>query len=115
MKSLISINRQQLKGKHYIRLATSFCYWFDFTSGRMQSYVRRHGDNFCIVINGSEDNDDTFIIPYKDARKVFTSDALDGRKRWTGYIRHNTLRIPTGDKSLLVERFHNAFHLLESS
>ena len=112
MSNFVSTNRERLKSRHYIRLATANTFWFDFTKGRMDFYIHKYQDNFCLVISGSKQIDDAFVIPYKNAKSVFTNEGLDHRNRWSGYILNETFRIPKSNKSLSVRQYHNAFKLL---
>jgi Endonuclease NucS C-terminal domain len=108
-------NWDDVRRRHYVRKATAENHWFDFMSSRVRDYRARFGDQFCLVVNGSDTREDAYIIPYTVARDVFTDAALDGRGRWVGTIVGNTLTLaPTGN-TLNVSAFHNAFKLLDSS
>ena len=111
MNSYIAKHRRALSRRHYIRKATSSNYWFDFSGRKLNSYRGHYGDDFCLIIFGSEVVDDSYIIPYEDAKCVFTEEAMDDRVRWIGTIVDDVLRLAGGD-SLSVRTYYNAFNLL---
>ena len=109
----IEENLVMLRRRHYLRNATAPNRWFDFTSGRVNDYVKRYGDDFCLIINGSHTQNDAYVIPFKVARQVFTSDALDARGRRVGTIDGSNLVLGAPSHSTLhVGGHHNAFHHL---
>src|SRR4051812_13983878 len=104
-----------IRDRHYIRKPTADNHWFDFTGTKLREYRERSGDDFCLIVNGSETSDDAYIIPYAVARSVFTDDAADHRGRWVGTIVGSTMTLAPSGNTLNVERFHNAFDLLAGS
>ncbi len=112
MPSRIARDRAELRRRHYIRQATAFNHWFDFTASRVAQFTARYGDNFCLVINGSNSIDDTYIIPFSRAKTTFSPDALDYRGRWIGTVIDNILQLTPSGNSMNVSGFHNAFELL---
>lgn len=64
-----------------------------------------------MVINGSETEDDAYIIPYAVGKTVFAESAVDNKNRWSGRIAGTTLFVR--GKTLNVASFHNAFKLLD--
>ena len=112
MPSRISANRRLLARRHYVRKATAANHWFDFTASRLEQYRRHYGDDFCLVINGSTDADDAYVIPFSQARRAFSADALDHRGRWVGTVRDEVLHLTPSGRSLNVRAFHNAFEFL---
>lgn len=112
MSSFIYDHRESIEKRHYVRQATSRRYWFDFHSRKLQGYCHRFGNDFCLVIYGSTETDDAYIIPYSTASGVFTSETVDQRSRWIGNIVNDLLRL-SGRRSLAVSRFYNAFDLLD--
>lgn len=110
---IIETNLLLLRRRHYLRNATAPNRWFDFSSGKVESYVQRFGDNFCLIINGSHLTDDAYVIPFYAARQVFTSQALDTRGRWVGTIDGSTLVLAAPSHTTLrVSPYHNAFQHL---
>jgi hypothetical protein len=111
--AFIDENSTKLRRRHYLRNATAPNKWFDFTSGKVNDYLERYGDDFCLIINGSHDSDDAYIIPFKIAREVFTHDALDARGRWVGTIEGSQLVLAApSHNTLRISSYHNAFQPL---
>ena len=94
-------NLSALQARHYLRHATAPNRWFEFANA-----------NFCLIVNGSHERDDAYVLPFAVAREVFTSDALDSRGRWVGTIIGSKLLLTPSNKSLMVAPYHNAFGLL---
>lgn len=105
----IADNIAKLRRRHYIRNATAANCWFDFASNKVNDFVRRYGDDFCLVINASRELDDAYVIPYSIGRQVFTQVALDARGRWVGTILDSNLVLVPSHNSLRVASYHNAF------
>jgi hypothetical protein len=114
MASFIYENRNSLAERHYVRQAKSGRYWFDFYSKKLEAYRKRYGENFCLIIVGSEITDDAYIIPYRAAQRVFVPEALDHRRRWIGTVEKDLIHI-TGRRVLPVAAFYNAFDLLDDA
>ena len=114
MTSYISDNREALSQRHYIRKAGTQEYGFDFSSNKLKSYRDSFDLGFCMVLYGSETQDDAYIMPYSQVAAFFTPDVLDNRGRWIGNIRNNILRINT-QKSMSVSSYYNAFDLLDEA
>lgn len=112
MSSYIHENRHSLQEYHYIRKATNN-YWFDLTDNVLQNYIDQYGSNFCVVIYGSEDEDDAYIVPYAVITPLLNEELLDNRKRWGGRISNHSIRINNGD-SIQVSDYFNAFDYLQS-
>lgn len=115
MSSYIAENRTVLSERHYIRKAGTQEYWFDFSSKKLNGYRKRFGDDFCLVLFGSEAEDDAYIIPYTQAKELFTNQNLDHRNRWIGNIKDNLMRLSPGSKSMSVSAFYNAFEFLDGA
>lgn len=112
MPSRVDQNRARLRARHYLRNATAPNHWFDFVENRINWYRQRHGEDFCLVINGSHEMDDAYVIPFAVARGAFTREALDDRGRWIGTIEGTRLHLSTNGANLNVAPYHNAFHLI---
>ncbi|MFN8597681.1 MAG: HNH endonuclease signature motif containing protein [Anaerolineae bacterium] len=114
MGNYIAEYRDVLEARHYIRKAAAENnYWFDFSHGKVVEYHRRFGHDFCMVIFGSETEDDAYIMPYKSVADFFSEDALEeNRARWIGNIKNNELRLSHG-KTMSVSAYYNAFDLLD--
>ena len=105
-------NLSALQARHYLRHATAPNRWFEFANAKVKKYQKRYGDDFWLIVNGSHERDDAYVLPFAVAREVFTSDALDSRGRWVGTIIGSKLLLTPSNKSLMVAPYHNAFGLL---
>lgn len=112
MPSRIVQNGARIRPRHYVRQATAANHWFDFMENRVNVYRAQYGDDFCLIINGSRNDDDAYIIPFSIARNTFTPDALDERRRWIGIIEGTRLHLSTNGANMNVMPYHNAFHLI---
>lgn len=114
MTTFLERNGNTYRGRHYIRKATASNHWFDFSFNKMQSFIKKYGDNFYLVIDGSEIKDDTYVIPYSLAKPYFLDEYLDSRKRWIGTVIDHRIKIASADHSISVAEFHNRFELLKA-
>lgn len=110
-------NWTEIGRRHYVRRATADNHWFDFMRAKVRTYSAKFGDDFCLVINGSESEDDAYVIPWKVAKDVFTDSSIanDERGRWIGTIRGSTLTLAPNGESLNVRPYHNTFELLSTN
>ena len=119
MTSYITYHRPRLEVRHYITDARVGNKWFNFSQAKLRDYVVSSGRDFCLVINGSHDREDAFILPYVDVKDFFSPDMLDGSHRWVGTVRMLdwAIIISTGGKSkeFLGFGYHNAYHLLQDA
>jgi hypothetical protein len=106
-------NWDDIRRRHYVRKATADNHWFDFMPSRVRDYEAQFGQDFCLVVNGSDTREDAFVIPYRIARDVFADNALDNRGRWVGTIVGSTLTLTPSGNTLNVAAYHNAFALLD--
>ena len=111
--TFLDAHRADLAHRHYVRNARSWNSWFDLSQSRIHDFQKRYGDDFCIVLNGSDDQDDLYVIPYSIARRALQTDLLDHRRRWVGFVRGDKLRINNARRKLPLGPFHNAYDLLE--
>ena len=109
--TFIDAHHAELSRRHYVRSARSR--WFDLSQSRIQEFHNRFDDDFCIVLNRSDNKDDLYVIPYSIAKRGLQAQLLDHRRRWIGFIRGNRLRINKSGKNLPLGPFHNAFGLLD--
>jgi len=114
MGSFIFDNRDNLSEFHYIRKAGADDYWFDISNGKLEKYLAKYGDNFCIVLSGSNEIDDCYILPFDYIKDLFRNEFLYDKTRWMGSISENLLRIRKSRTSLSVTAYHNAFELLDN-
>ena len=83
----------------------------DFSKGKLEKYRRTYGNNFCLVINGSDDRDDAYVLPYPVVERFFRDDNLDPDGRgWSATIDGSYL-IHQGER-VQVSHLHNAFSQL---
>jgi len=114
MGNYIAENRDTLSERHYIRKAGAANYWFDFHFNRLASYKDQFGVNFCMVIFGSEEMNDAYVMPYSQVAGLFTEDLLDDRGRWIGTIRSNIIHLSPGGRSMSVSDYYNTFDMLDA-
>jgi hypothetical protein len=118
-ESYITYHRPRLQSRHYITDARVGTMWFNFYQAKLRDFVREHGSDFCLVINGSSKQDDAFILPYKAVKDFFSPEMLDGSHRWVGSIRmvDEVILISANGKSkeFSGHEFHNAFQLLKDA
>jgi hypothetical protein len=113
MPSQITSNRALLSWRHYVVKATAWNHWFNFYASRLQQYQTQYGEDFCLIINGSNATDDAYIIPFSKTKQAFTPDAIDHRGRWVGTVCDDVLRLASSGHCLRLRAFHNAFELLD--
>lgn len=114
MSKYIFDNRDDLEKYHYIRKADrSTEYWFSFAKRKLDAYKEQYNDQFCLILIGSEVEDDFYILPYSEVGKIFLDDYLVDRSRWIGTVRNEILSIHGSGKGLNVSDFYNAIELLE--
>ncbi len=106
------LRMRALRSRHYVRKATTWNYWFDFSERRVDSYHARYGSDFCLVIHGAEWRKDSYVIPWEYARPYFRVDLLDERRRWIGTIIDERLKLGPASTSLSVAPFRNRLDLL---
>ena len=109
----LTSQRATLSKRHYIRKASAWNYWFDFTYSKVGLYRQNYGDNFCLVVNNSDTSDKAYILPFKTVREYFSERNLepDGR-RWIGTIISNRLKLGPAETSIPVGQYYNRFDLL---
>lgn len=99
MSNLISDLRDSLNENNYVRKADpQNRYFFDFSKSVMDRYIDKLGEQFNLVIYGSENiNDDFYVLPFGAFRHIFNennlADSKKGRRRWVGTIMFNELRV----------------------
>ena len=88
MKNQILINRSQISEKHYVRRANPANeYWVDFWENTLNMYKRKFGNDFCLIIAGSEDlENDFYKIPFSFVEDFFIDSTMSRyktkRTRW---------------------------------
>jgi 5-methylcytosine-specific restriction endonuclease McrA len=112
MSNFIIENFAELEKRHYIRKAGAQDYWLDFRATRIDNYHSLYGDCFCLIVYGSQEQDDAYIIPYAEIKPLLDPGYADSRGRWMGSISDDVLSIRRCDRSLIVASFYNAFEFL---
>ena len=104
-------NRSALASKHYIRKADPGCdYWFDFSKTKLNQYIEKHGEDFCLIILGAPGvSDDFYTIPYQKVKHMLTETTLSndvrGRVRWVGIVIDHWLHISNCKEALYIGGF----------
>lgn len=97
MNNIIARLRDTLEKNNYIRKADpNRAYFFDFSKAKLDLYLNKFGENFNLIIYGSDDiEDDFFVLPFSAFKHIFRPQnlAIDGRNRWLGTIVFNELRV----------------------
>ena len=112
MSSFIFDNRNSFSEYHYIRKAGSTDYWFDIRVSKLKTLQDNFGDDFCIIIFGSETTNDTYVIPFSQIKELFIEENLYKNIRWMGSIVDGTLRIRNSSLALSIAEYYNAFEWL---
>jgi hypothetical protein len=117
--SYISDHRVSLERRHYVTDATTQTMWFNIYDGKLREFIGSFGHDFCLVINGSRQFDNAFILPFKDFKDFFSSDFLDASHKWSGNIRAADevikLSLDGRSKEKFGHEYHNAFDLLQDA
>lgn len=113
MPSIIESLRDSLSAKHYVRKASTENYWFDFSVNQMAKYVETTRETFCLVVNGSTEEDNCYIVPYKAASQLFQKADADDRGRWVGTILNDVMKIHSTGLALEVSNYYNRHDLLQ--
>ena len=113
MSSFISDNLETLSQRHYVRKAGASDYWFDFTQNKLEWYRKEFGENFCLVLYASDNNDDSYILPYSHVKHLFSNEYIDDRKRWVGSIDGNLLRVRRSNQTMSLSAYYNTFEYLD--
>ena len=118
-KPFITENELVLKRRNYIQKAASQTqYWFNFYRKKLKRLVQRNGEDICLVLNGPDEIDDAYVLPFEKFKDFFSLDYLDDHDRWSGYVSDNQIKLCLNGKNPKAAEagmFHNAFHLLPSS
>lgn len=97
-----------LKRRHYIRKANSSTYWFGFDLNKINEFKKYYEDDFHLILYQSKNDFCYYAIPYIVFKSILKEDNLDSvpdRKRWSGHIRDNKLKIK--NDVLDVENYYN--------
>jgi hypothetical protein len=113
MINLVLKNRQLINKIHYIRKADpKVNYWFDFYSAKLEQYQNKFGNDFCLIIAGSDKQEgDFYAIPFITVQDIFvdqylSNDKREGQARWIGSIKGHNLTLRTCNISKDVSLFY---------
>src|SRR5205085_6545647 len=97
-------------------LANQQRHWFNAAPNVVRQYQAKYKDDFCIILYRSGLTDDTYILPFREVKSLFTEDNLvcgsGNNLRWHGSIRKGHLDIRKANTNPSVTTYHNAFELL---
>jgi hypothetical protein len=117
MPNYIFTHLSNLKKRHYsLKTPQDSDFWYNARPSKLNSYSRRFGGDFCLVLYRSRDFDDNYIMPFNHIKTALTEETLDKRGRWTGTVRNNVLYVSgRSSRKLDVSAYYNSFeHLAES-
>lgn len=114
MGSFIFDNRDDLSEYHYILKAASGDYWFAARPSKINEYNAKFGGNFCIVLYGSDEIDDCYVLPFSYIKNLFITEFLYDGTRWMGSISNNLLRIRNSKAVISVSGHYNSLDLLSN-
>jgi len=112
MSNFIAENRTSLQNRHYIRKAQTANRWFDVYQKKLSKYQEKFGDDFCIVVYGSEDFDDSYVLPFHDIKEAFSEDSMNRKNRWLATITNNVLRVVPPGINYSVDGYYNEYNHL---
>ena len=96
MDKLILANRIIDPERHYIlRFKSGTKYWLSFSLSRLNKYISEFGEDFNLVIAGSDlALDDFFLIPYAIGKHMLIDKYMQkGSKRWIGDVYNSKFKI----------------------
>lgn len=112
MQNYVLKNRDKLSQNNYLRKADpESSYWVDFSSEKLSNYSKQFGDDFSIIIAGSESVEgDFFVVPFTSVKHMLKQEYLSkdqqDRKRWIGRIKYNELFINNCPTFLDIGNFY---------
>ena len=124
MSSYIHRNRGFLGHRHYVRFSHDLI-GLDMHEKPLQDIRRRCGDNMCLILYRSEEENDAYIIPVVKLDKIFIPENLwpetgtnIGRRRWKFKVQGDQFWVLRKSGSGLsaatldLSKFHNNYELL---
>ena len=112
MQNYVLKSRDELSQNNYLRKADpAASYWFDFSQDKLLGYFDQLGDDFSIIIAGSESVEgDFFVVPFTAIKHMlkqeYLSEDQDDRKRWIGRIKYNKLVVNNCPTFLDISSFY---------
>ena len=113
--------RDYLHVENYVLKANSSNdYWFNFAKSKIADYVSEYGDDFNIIVAGSQKNEEDFyIIPFRSIKHLLKDvylsqgDSEKSRVRWIGAIHNHALEIRNCPYSIDVSKHFGNVDLLK--
>ena len=113
MSNYITENKKSISTRHYVRKANASHYWFDFKYNKLQSYQKKFGEQFCLILYRSGPENDAYIIPFSLIKHLLTTGSLIDQSRWMGSISDGYIHIRKSNQSISAKTFYNNFKLLD--
>ncbi|MGB7875685.1 MAG: hypothetical protein WBL25_14980, partial [Anaerolineales bacterium] len=90
-------HRDELSEYNYVRTASpNTNYWVDFHFSKLNSYRKKFGDNFNLIIVGDKTIEgDFYVIPFRSVKEAFIEGNLyqSPRQRWMASITFHQLQV----------------------
>ncbi len=116
----MSTKPKDLKVRHYPLKGNKIDFFFNAWPRNIYRYRAKFGDNFCLILHHGNLDADAYVIPFSVIKELFVESNLvpwkNSTMRWLGSIRNGRLHLRTasGDKSVQISKYYNAFTLLNS-
>lgn len=110
MSNYVLDRRQELSQNNYVLKASpENDYWVAFAKDSLDEYLERRGDEFSLLIAGSEDVEgDFYAIPYSQVGHMLTTASMysEPRRRWVASIAAHEMRVRNYPMKLDVSSFY---------
>jgi len=105
------------ENRHYCRKANTD-FWLDWTKGRIDSFVKKYGDDFCLIFYQDAPPYDYYAIPYWYIMNNNLNNHIHAkRNRWNGSIDKHQLivrKAPLESIKIDVSEYYNNFDEMKS-
>ena len=114
----IALNRSLYSKRNYVlKASVDNNYWFGISQKKLDQYINREGDDFSLIIFGSSNEGDFYIIPYSVVSPLLTESTLinskTSRSRWVGDIKYHQLRIRNCLTRIDLSKYHGVNRSIE--
>lgn len=104
-------NRKTLSKDNYVLKASKENnYWFGISETKLQEFLLKNGVHFNIIIYGSSQEADFYVIPYDIVASMLTRETLtnskEQRNRWIGDIRFHQLSIRNCGTPIDISKYY---------
>ncbi len=117
MKNLALINRIELEVENYVRKADAKTdYWFDLAKSKIEDLISEYGDEFRIIIAGSDEKEgDFYVIPYKEIKHLLKDIylSLGEKNRWIGSVNKHIFTIRSCPDKVDVSKYYGDTDLIK--